>query len=217
MCLTECPFSDTRLNLSKNNVTFVTFNYDRSLEYFLLTSIAGLYGINTNSKEAISAFSSIPIYHIYGKIGEIIGDKNDLKRRGYFKNNFSFPAELLKPEKRDSLILTIDQLRPLIDTLYVYGEKDYNPAIFKNTTSALQEADRIYFFGFGFNKQNLKILVPDSFQINPKAKFYGTCHGLNDVTFNSARMKLCEKFSVDQSAFRLENKLILEFLNTKGI
>ena len=55
-----------RNNLSK--LTFITFNYDRSLEHFLYTRLINL--LNLKDDDAIKLFNeSVVIHHVYGQLG----------------------------------------------------------------------------------------------------------------------------------------------------
>src|SRR5262249_21509255 len=54
---------------SQNKLSIITFNYDRSLEYYLLTALRSSY--NKTSDECAQALEAIPIVHVYGQLGEI--------------------------------------------------------------------------------------------------------------------------------------------------
>jgi hypothetical protein len=51
----------------KNEVAFITFNYDRSLEHFLCTTLASAYG--KTEVEAGEVVKGIPIIHLHGQLG----------------------------------------------------------------------------------------------------------------------------------------------------
>jgi hypothetical protein len=53
--------------LGLNKVSFITFNYDRSIETFLLHSIQHTFGIGID--RAWRILSKIPIFHMYGDLG----------------------------------------------------------------------------------------------------------------------------------------------------
>jgi hypothetical protein len=53
--------------LGRNQVSFITFNYDRSLEYFLLQSCKETFGVS--HQEAVKALEPIKIIHVYGQLG----------------------------------------------------------------------------------------------------------------------------------------------------
>ena len=51
-----------------NKLSIVTFNYDRSLEHYLLNSLMTLHGKTRD--ECAQALKKIPIVHVYGQLGE---------------------------------------------------------------------------------------------------------------------------------------------------
>ena len=56
-------------NLKKNKLCILTFNYDRSLEYFLFNAIKATYGFHAKEYDIASFFESIQIFHVYGELG----------------------------------------------------------------------------------------------------------------------------------------------------
>lgn len=52
----------------QNKLSIVTFNYDRSLEHYLLNSLMNLYGKGRD--ECANVLGQIPIVHVYGQLGE---------------------------------------------------------------------------------------------------------------------------------------------------
>jgi SIR2-like domain len=126
------------LKISKKKISFITFNYDRSLEFFLMTSLKNRFKKSQN--EVAEKLKKIPIVHLYGKLGplpwEVITD-ND-----YYRNYepLVLPHHLRKSSK--SLKIIYDKL-----------ELD-NPE-FKQAKILLGAARKIYFLGFGYHKDNL--------------------------------------------------------------
>ncbi len=51
-----------------NRLSIITFNYDRSLEYFLFRALKPRFGIG--DVEAIDMAATIPIVHVYGQLGK---------------------------------------------------------------------------------------------------------------------------------------------------
>ena len=56
-------------DFGKNNLSIITFNYDRSLEDYLLNSLMNLHGKTRD--ECVKALAQIPILHVYGQLGEL--------------------------------------------------------------------------------------------------------------------------------------------------
>jgi hypothetical protein len=63
-----------RLNQSfdefeNNKLSIITFNYDRSLEYYLFNSLVNWHGKSVD--ECIEKLAKVPIIHVYGQLGTI--------------------------------------------------------------------------------------------------------------------------------------------------
>src|SRR5439155_7883729 len=63
-----------RLNSSfdefeNNKLSIITFNYDRSLEHYLFTSLLNWHGKSVD--DCIEKFKNVPIIHVYGQLGKI--------------------------------------------------------------------------------------------------------------------------------------------------
>jgi len=52
----------------ENKLSIITFDYDRSLEHYLLNSLINLHGKTRD--ECVKALAQIPIVHVYGHLGE---------------------------------------------------------------------------------------------------------------------------------------------------
>ena len=55
------------MDIKNDNVRFITFNCDRSLEYFLFQAVK--YSDGLDDEEALRVSTTIPILHVYGKLG----------------------------------------------------------------------------------------------------------------------------------------------------
>jgi hypothetical protein len=153
---------------SQNQVSFITFNYDRSLEHFLYTSLKSFHENITESK-VCEIMKKIPIIHLYGKLDPLPWeDSNNGRKHG-------------DP-------YTLEQFRSYLEKLSIifeeYGKKIQ--AIFEEAFKLMEEAERLYIIGFGFAKENssrLKINQLSSKQIEATAQGFD----LNnvDTIFNS--------------------------------
>ena len=61
-------------NLKANKISILTFNYDRSLEHYLMRAITSFF--NVSIEEAAGVFDSIKIKHVYGALGEFDWQRN---------------------------------------------------------------------------------------------------------------------------------------------
>ena len=126
----------------QNELAIITFNYDRSLEHYLFTSLQNAY--NKNDEECAEKLIKIPIIHVYGKLG----------RLPWEKTNYSLvPFDL--GTHPDTLGLYVGRGGENIKIIHENIEKDPE---FNQAFKLLMDSEHIYFLGFGFNETNLKRL-----------------------------------------------------------
>jgi len=146
--------------LSQNQLCIVTFNYDRSLEYFLFTCFNSRFGLaDDQAAELVRQFN---IRHVYGKLGSLIWESGD----GCFARDYSEAHEMLavkKCAKRVRLIHDVEK-----------GTDDELAAI----RDSVQKADHVFMLGCGFHDENMALLgLPGTGQPINK-DFHATCVGL---------------------------------------
>jgi len=141
----------------ENTISFVTFNYDRSLEHFLFTSLNNSF--NAISYEEITKqMNAIKIVHVFRPIAPL--EWQDRQRGIEYKRpiNSIFVEALAQHLK------------------IIYDESE-SPEL-KEAQGLIQEADRIFFLGFGYAPENVSILKLS--EILNKQRIYGTALGLTN-------------------------------------
>jgi hypothetical protein len=151
-------------NHIKENLTIISFNYDRSLDYYLskrLTTV--LY-------EAIKA----KIIYPYGALCDDLSyEEFDY---GFLKKKFDSNGKMIpSQENADSianLFLKEDSpLKQFADKIEIIGrDKDVTKEKFKRASQKIKESNKLYFLGFGFLRENCEELKLN----NPRAKTKGT-------------------------------------------
>ncbi|MHA1729166.1 MAG: hypothetical protein ACTSWY_10595 [Promethearchaeota archaeon] len=139
---------------NENKISFITFNYDRSLEHFLFEN---LYGLVKNAKierrEIAEIFLKIPFVHVYGKVGYL-----PWQNKIYIENPNFFREEKLivsyGSDKRSPVTVGLN-MHKMIEIMY--GERKDKPEL-NRARSLISNADRVMFLGFGYDKLNLSIL-----------------------------------------------------------
>ena len=118
----------------KNKLSIVTFNYDRSIEYFLINSLSNTYkkGIN----DCFKTLDSINIIHVYGSLGKIM-----------FTEATNFYE---KEENFDAITRASKQI-------HILGREE-RQSHFDDIYKVLLESKVIYFLGFGYDKTNMELL-----------------------------------------------------------
>src|SRR6267142_2133552 len=127
-----------------NNLSILTFNYDRSLEAFFFQALKNLYNVSNDIAEGM--LNKIPIIHLYGSLGNSLVRK-DL-RRGY------------ECELRGNWV---EEAAKNIRVVY-----DSHPGQeFDAAFHLLPAADEIIFLGFGFHPINIQRLqLPEAVELH---------------------------------------------------
>ena len=151
--------------LDNNKVSFITFNYDRCLEYFLFSRLKNSFGVT--SEVATAALKVIPIHHVYGSLG------NDIKDAKTRINGWLQSAHGIK-------------------TIFD-GEHDSEAV--KSSKKLLENCEKICLLGFGFHRENIQILDLPKLVLKEGRLTYCTRFGLTEVEwdrllqpFNGARI-----------------------------
>jgi hypothetical protein len=165
------------IHFGKNNVTFITFNYDRSLEYFLHESLKNSFS-QIADEEIIRVIKQLRIYHIYGKVAELPWESS----------NSGATCKYLTPD-RDPYTNTYDALKSLAKNIRIVHESNQDD--FPDVRRAIMSAERVFFLGFGYARENMEILGIGRI-LNDKQDIFGTGLGLlqkerNDVTASIRR------------------------------
>ncbi len=137
----ELTGSGAYQGFASNNISFVTFNYDRSLEYFLFQSLRHSFQDATEPGVAES-LGKIPIVHIYGHIAPLPWQNADEAK--------SLPYGTDLGDAKPNLLT-------LVENIHVVHEERGNPELEK-ARWLMQDAQRIFFLGFGYAKENLEAL-----------------------------------------------------------
>jgi len=126
---------DAPIDVIKNNqLSIVTFNYDKSLEYFLWNSLESIFGAN-KCEEIIQ---EIKIVHVYGKLGYTFWEN---KERQYYVKGCT-PKEIYEA----------------CNNINIMPEKREASKEFEMAHNLISNAKQIFFLGFGYDNLNLERL-----------------------------------------------------------
>jgi len=139
-----------------NQLSIITFNYDRSLEHYLLNSLRNWHGKSVD--ECIEKFAKLPIIHVYGQLGTIPYPQRGCRQ--YLP---------LGGDERKELDAVLDAARGI--TLLHEKESDLQEA-----HNLLTAAHRICFLGFSYHQLSLSRLAIDT-RAGSKLIF-GTARGM---------------------------------------
>jgi hypothetical protein len=175
-------------DLHKNALTIVTFNYDRSLDWFLRRSIMNFY--NRSLAEVEKVLESIPIIHVHGQLGSLAEnpygrwDPKSVMNQHYI-------AALKRAKDGIQIVHEVDTQSP-----------DSN---FGKVQKTIGIAETVALLGFGFGTDNLKRL---KIRGSSNASIFATAYGLTQKQMADIRNVVAKPIT-----FGNPNEGILEFLN----
>lgn len=143
----EATHPDDYSQFGDNPISFVTFNYDRSLEYYLLNCLRHSFE-GMDEQRAIDELGRRPTIHVYGK-------------PALPKSAESGEAPILQYGKEIAEKLPSIDLLGVTDSIHALHEERSNPQS-KWIHEEISQAERLFFLGFGYAKENLAALgLPD--------------------------------------------------------
>jgi hypothetical protein len=146
-----------KLNVSfdkfgENRLSIITFNYDRSLEHYLLTTLRNAHG--RGDDECAEMLRKIPIYHMYGQLSR--HPYPDREARPYNPDRSTYHDVGYAAR---GITLLHDKAKPELEA----------------SRQVLKAAERICFLGFSYHPLNMERLrLKDS----SRRTVYGTTRGL---------------------------------------
>ncbi len=157
--LLEVPFETLHLN----NTSFITFNYDRSLEHFLFEAIRNQSG--KNPEECKEIMKNFPIVHLYGQLDPL--PWQDEQKGTEYSTDVKLGKRLIAAPENIQLIS---------------NERDITKSeLFDDAYRLLAKADRIFFLGFSFDKTNLERL---QVKYMKEKEIFATVYGLKNAKLN---------------------------------
>ena len=208
-------------DFNNNKLTVVTFNYDRSFEWFMLQALSAKY--QKTLEESAEVLRVIPIIHIYGKLGKLRHLDTSLNDDyvGYdsWSNVDSIERRLM--------------INHAAESIKIIHEPDYDLMNLKKSQEAFIEAQRIYFLGFGFHKMNMERLFNKiksngneslkQFNLNMLKEIGGKCFGtafdvsirlkrqMGEFGLEHMRRDLLEKVRNHEKPERFSDSTIFDF------
>ena len=129
---------------NQNKLTIITFNYDRSLEYYIFTALKRLF--NKSNSDIAKAMLCLPIIHVHGSLGPLPwqapGGTDYCPLFGAGITAIEMGRRIKVASQNIAVVL---QPQPKSKEFILACER-------------LKEAKKIYFLGFGYNADNLEML-----------------------------------------------------------
>lgn len=130
-----------------NQISFITFNYDRLIEHRLTLALSSHHG--KSKEEAWVRVREIPIIHVYGQLGEYSPVQSESAVE------FTNIHELSHLDKSVADARTPERIKQAAAGIYLINERDESPNSIIAAKDVLRKAQRIFFLGFGFDETNV--------------------------------------------------------------
>ncbi len=155
------------------NLSFISFNYDRCIEAFLPRAISSYFGLPVD--EVVAAFKEVTIHRPYGIAGEVLDWPNGV------------PSGFGKTDSPDYLLESSRKIRTFTE-----GVED--PNLLNDICKQLEDARRIVFLGSAFHRQNLELL---RCAISVDCKVFATCSSISRSDLSVVEAELREVLEID--------------------
>lgn len=182
--------------ITNNPVSFITFNYDRSLEAFLHKAIMNTF--NLEEDEAYKVWTQIPIHHVYGSVGSFYGWNTEM-----------YGSRVGENISHDNLRITeamknIKVMPAVRETAEDHRSRD----LYATST-------QIIFLGFGFDGVNCERLgVRENGQKDQQ--IYMTTLGMTQAEISKAEKLVLPSHQMSYELNRKENLPCMDALRSWG-
>lgn len=151
-----------------DNVSIITFNYDRCIEHFLYKSLKKWYSLNDD--RVVQLLNNLRILHPYGRVGGLPWQE-------------SGPVV----EYGDS---SFDNVHIISDSIITFSERISDEKYLFEIKECVANCHTLVFLGSAFHENNMDILKSNSqTQIN---RIFGTAYGTSDYDVDLIRKSLKE-------------------------
>jgi hypothetical protein len=168
------------------NITFVTFNYDRCIEQYF-SQLARVYFADVRNAD-IDVMQRLSVIHVYGSLGEFT--HSGYQYRGYG----------IEPNEMD-----------LIDArgkIKVFTEGTFEDDVQGRISEALSECEVLLFLGFGFHPINVR-LFPNN-RLERLERLIVTSRGFSSDDLRILAERLHDRFGVPPSFEAREAKDVFQ-------
>ena len=155
-----------------DNVSFITFNYDRCIEHFLFHALQIHYGIDPDGSAGL--MQGLRIFHPYGVTGELP-----------WQNHVSATVFGGDVNRGSDVLALASQIKTFMERI----EDDETVAEMRELVA---EANVVVFLGFAYHEQNLGLLKPAK-PTNPK-QLFGTTKGISVSDTAIIKVRLLDEY-----------------------
>jgi hypothetical protein len=139
--------TDGLVDFARNAMSFITYNYDRTLEEFLHTSLKNAYG--GSDQDCAAVLKRVAIVHLHGRLGYLPWQEDG---KAWQEDRNAIPFQCAGPVTSQQMEISQREIRIVHEDI-ADREQDFQIA-----RRILYEAKRIYFLGFGYLDKNVERL-----------------------------------------------------------
>lgn len=169
------------------NYGIISFNYDRSLEFYLSRAISSR--LNIKPEEALSILhDKMEIMHVYGRLPALYQtDKHKLQANPSAlikpKSNFCYPYGSYNDSPYKDPLGSYKKFIQYhgANNLKIMGEDNNCNEEAKNL---IESSERVFFLGFSYNDLNMQALGFDFAKKHNNKKIMGTSFGMGEIFIN---------------------------------
>jgi hypothetical protein len=160
------------------NITFINFNYDRTIEQFIFWALCARAGLDQNS--AAEVVSSLNVIRPYGSLGKL-----DWRSR----------HEVAYGEAQRRDLFTISK------NIRTFTEQMEDNDITEKIDEVIESAKLILFLGFGFHQQNIALFSPGPGRRRTSlTRVLATSLGIDQHNYSAIAHKLENSCGIRQAA-----------------
>lgn len=149
-----------------NNVSFITFNYDRSFEFFIWRTLKQRFSLNENDKRLSEIMNRIKVVHVHGKLGKLPWEIGGGEVYRYYR-----------PITGDE---DINNLKSICNNIISFVEVTDSHTKYAEAREEIKNAENLFFVGFGFHETNTRRLL-DDISFENKKIVLGTAYKKDDL------------------------------------
>ena len=180
---------------SENNLSIITFNYDRSLEHFLYESIVHSFA-SIQREHLKEQLNKLGFIHIFGHLSGL--EWQDISGNLKYGSNINL----------------INVPRVVENLSIIYEEKE-NPKL-DEAHDLIRKAKRIFFLGFGYAKENLEALNIAQV-LSDEQEIYGTALGFTSREIQEVQNIFLEAIRSKGTHGTVRNDIMIEDLDCLGL
>lgn len=157
-----------------DNISFVSFNYDRCIEHFLYEALQKRFALNEQDSKSLLA--KLEIFYPYGCIGDLPWKNPDPNQ------HVAYGSERV-------------DLLGIAQRIKTFNEDFEDSPNIQNIRKIIADAETLVFLGFAFHKKNMELISPNK-MTNIK-RIFATAHAISESDCRFLAKDIKKTFQID--------------------